>query len=61
MKDKKFLLYLGCTIPTKQYAYEISVRAVLPKLGIELVEFEGASCCGFPLKGKPGFTCPLEF
>lgn len=51
MKDKKFLLYLGCTIPTKQYAYEISVRAVLPKLGIELVEFEGASCCGFPLKG----------
>jgi len=49
--NKKFLLYLGCTIPTKQYAYEVSARAVLPKLGVELVEFEGATCCGFPLKG----------
>lgn len=47
----KVLLYLGCTIPTKQYAYEISVRSVLPKLGIELVEFNEAGCCGFPLKG----------
>lgn len=47
----KFLLYLGCTIPTKQYAYEISARNVLPRLGVELVEFQGANCCGFPLKG----------
>lgn len=49
--NRKFLLYLGCTIPTKQYAYEVSVRSVMPKLGIELVEFEEATCCGFPLKG----------
>ncbi len=47
----KVLLYLGCTIPTKQYAYEISVRSILPRLGIELVEFSNAGCCGFPLKG----------
>ncbi|MEM0361415.1 MAG: CoB--CoM heterodisulfide reductase iron-sulfur subunit B family protein [Sulfolobales archaeon] len=47
----KFLLFLGCTIPTKQYAYEISVRSVLPRLGVELVEFPEAGCCGFPLKG----------
>lgn len=47
----KFLLYLGCTIPTKQYAYEVSARNVLPRLGVELVEFEGSHCCGFPLKG----------
>lgn len=47
----KFLLFLGCTIPTKQYAYEISVRNVLPRLGVELVEFPEAGCCGFPLKG----------
>jgi heterodisulfide reductase subunit B len=47
----KFLLFLGCTIPTKQYAYEISVRNVLPRLGIELVDFPEAGCCGFPLKG----------
>lgn len=47
----KFLLYLGCTIPTKQYAYEVSVRNLFPRLGIELVEFEDSHCCGFPLKG----------
>ncbi len=47
----KFLLFLGCTIPTKQYSYEISVRNVLPKLGVELVDFAEAGCCGFPLKG----------
>ncbi len=47
----KVLLYLGCTIPTKQYAYEISARNVLPRLGVELVEFPEAGCCGFPLKG----------
>ncbi|MCS7108136.1 MAG: CoB--CoM heterodisulfide reductase iron-sulfur subunit B family protein [Sulfolobales archaeon] len=47
----KFLLFLGCTIPTKQYSYEISVRNVLPKLGVELVDFPESGCCGFPLKG----------
>lgn len=48
---KRFLLYLGCTIPTKQYAYELSVRAVMPKLGVELEDFTDAGCCGYPLKG----------
>lgn len=45
----KYLLYLGCVIPTKQYAYEISLRKVFPKLGVELVDFD-ERCCGFPLK-----------
>jgi len=43
-------LFLGCIIPTEQYAYELSLRKVLPKLGIELKELEGASCCGAPLR-----------
>ncbi len=47
----RFLLFLGCTIPTRQYSYEISVRNVFPKLGVELVEFPEAGCCGFPMKG----------
>lgn len=47
----RVLLYLGCTVPTKQYAYEISARKVLPRLGIDLVEFSNAGCCGFPIKG----------
>lgn len=46
----KYLLYLGCVIPTKQYAYEMSLRAVFPRLGIKLEEFH-EGCCGFPLKG----------
>lgn len=47
----KMALFLGCVIPTEQYAYEISVREVFPKLGVELVDFKGASCCGCPLRG----------
>jgi len=44
-------LYLGCTIPTEQYAYEVSVREALPRLGVELVDLEGANCCGEPIRG----------
>ncbi|MBN2336475.1 CoB--CoM heterodisulfide reductase iron-sulfur subunit B family protein [Candidatus Bathyarchaeota archaeon] len=44
----KYALYLGCTIQSDQYGYEASVRETLPRLGVELVDMEGASCCGFP-------------
>ena len=47
---KKFALYPGCVMPTEQYSYELSLREILPKLGIELVDLEGFSCCGEPLK-----------
>ena len=47
---KKFALYPGCVMPTEQYAYELSLREILPKLGIELVDLQGFSCCGEPLK-----------
>lgn len=46
----KYALYPGCVMPTEQYAYEISIRKVLPKIGIELVDIKGFSCCGEPLK-----------
>ena len=42
--------YWGCIIPTIQYAYEMSVREVLPRLGVELVDLENISCCGTPIK-----------
>jgi heterodisulfide reductase subunit B len=38
-------------IPTEQYHYELSVRQVFPHLGIKLVEIQGYSCCGVPIKG----------
>ncbi|MBN2066674.1 MAG: CoB--CoM heterodisulfide reductase iron-sulfur subunit B family protein [Candidatus Thermoplasmatota archaeon] len=47
---KKYALYPGCVMSTEQYAYELSLRAVLPKLDIELVDLNGFSCCGEPLK-----------
>jgi len=47
---KKYGLYPGCLMPTEQYAYELSVREVLPAFDIELIDIEGFSCCGEPLK-----------
>jgi heterodisulfide reductase subunit B len=44
----KYALYLGCTIQSEQFGYEASVREVLPRLGVELEEMRGVSCCGFP-------------
>ncbi len=43
-------LYLGCLIPTEQYAYELSIREVFPKLGVELKDIQGPTCCGAPLR-----------
>ncbi len=47
---KKMYLFLGCIIPTKQYAYELSLRSTLPQLGVELEDMPEANCCGTPLK-----------
>lgn len=46
----KMPVYWGCVIPTIQYAYEMSVREVMPLLGVELVDLENASCCGTPVQ-----------
>lgn len=47
---KKYCFYLGCLMPTEQYAYELSIRETLPQLDIELIDLPGASCCGEPMK-----------
>jgi len=47
---KKYALYPGCIMPTEQYAYEMSLREILPKLDIELIDLKGFSCCGEPIK-----------
>ena len=47
---KKFAFYPGCIMPTEQYAYEMSIREILPKLDIEIVDIKDFSCCGEPLK-----------
>lgn len=47
---KKYALYPGCLMPTEQYAYELSIREVFPLLDVELVDVDGFSCCGEPIK-----------
>jgi heterodisulfide reductase subunit B len=46
----KLPVYWGCKIPTTQYAYELSVREVLTRFDVELVDLNGASCCGGPVR-----------
>jgi heterodisulfide reductase subunit B len=46
----KYALFLGCTVPVRTMAYEVSTRNVLEKLGISLIDLEDFGCCGFPLE-----------
>ncbi|MFH0896700.1 MAG: CoB--CoM heterodisulfide reductase iron-sulfur subunit B family protein [Candidatus Bathyarchaeota archaeon] len=41
----KYAFFLGCLIPEREPSYENSIRKIVPELGIELVEMEGANCC----------------
>ena len=49
-------VYWGCVIPTIQYAYEMSVREVFPRLGVELVDLEDFSCCGLPVRSVNSYA-----
>ena len=47
--NKRYALFLGCTIPARARSYEMSVRALASRLGIELVDLDDFTCCGFPM------------
>ena len=49
MAEHKYLMFLGCAIPYRVAAFEISARKTLGKLGVELVEMPEFNCCGLPL------------
>ena len=49
MAENKYLMFLGCAIPYRVSAYEISARKTLQKLGVELVEMSEFNCCGLPM------------
>ena len=42
----KYALFVGCTILSRLNAYELSTRKIADRLGIELVDMPGSSCCG---------------
>lgn len=52
----KYALFLGCTIPVRSQNYELSARNVAKKLGIDLVDINDFSCCGFPVKSTSNET-----
>jgi len=49
---KKYVFYPGCVMQTEQYAYEISIRAILPKLDVQLVDIEGFSLVDYSFKDE---------
>ncbi len=49
MANLNLSFYLGCTVATDEYAFELSTINTLPRLGVELTYLEGTSCCGSPL------------
>jgi heterodisulfide reductase subunit B len=49
MAGLRYLMFLGCAIPYRVAAFEISSRKILEKLGVELVEMPEFNCCGLPL------------
>jgi heterodisulfide reductase subunit B len=49
MAGLKYLMFLGCAIPYRVSAFEISARKILSRLGVELEEMPEFNCCGLPL------------
>jgi heterodisulfide reductase subunit B len=47
-EPKTYSFFLGCVMPNRFPNVEASIRLVLPKLGIELEDIDGASCCPAP-------------
>lgn len=52
----KTAIFWGCCILTSQYAYEMSLRQVLPKFDIDVVDLRESTCCGDPIKSVNDFT-----
>lgn len=46
----KYALFLGCNIPARVVQYESAARAVMQKLGIQLVDNRDFKCCGYPVR-----------
>jgi heterodisulfide reductase subunit B len=44
----RYALFLGCTIPARQPAYELSARTAMRQLDIDLEEIDMATCCAPP-------------
>ena len=48
----KFAFFLGCNIPARVQHYEMSARAILERLNIDLVDIREFNCCGYPMRNN---------
>ncbi|NNL78713.1 MAG: disulfide reductase [Desulfobacterales bacterium] len=46
----KFAFFIGCNIPARLQQYELSSRAVLRRLGVDLIDIREFNCCGYPIR-----------
>jgi heterodisulfide reductase subunit B len=46
----KYALFLGCNIPARVVQFETAARAVMKKLGIQLMDNRDFKCCGYPVR-----------
>ncbi len=49
---KRYAFFPGCLIPARYPAMEFAIRSTLPRLGIEIVDLDKASCCPDPIYFK---------
>ncbi|RLE45452.1 MAG: CoB--CoM heterodisulfide reductase subunit B, partial [Candidatus Methanomethylicota archaeon] len=55
----KYAYYFGCWVPARLNQYDLSTRVIARKLGIELIDLEGAGCCGAVLIRSVNFKTNL--
>lgn len=46
----KYALFIGCQIPARVKHYDLSTRAVLGRLDVELIDIRQFNCCGYPMR-----------
>ena len=46
MESLRYAYYPGCSLGSSAKEYDLSLRAVFQRLGVELVDIEGWNCCG---------------
>jgi len=52
LETRQFAFFPGCLTPTRYPAMEFAIRDTLGKMGVDLVDLEGASCCPDPIYFK---------